>query len=652
MPTPPSMAQIQDAVGERFALERELGRGGMGSVWLARDLRLDRPVALKLLHPHLAADAVACARFLQEARTAARLAHPHIVPVYAVESLGATAFLVMAVVDGETLGQRIRRRGPLAAVEVERLVREIGWALGYAHSLGIVHRDITPENILLERDTGRALLADFGLARLALTDDGSTTQGTPGYVAPEVIRGGDCSAASDLYALGACAWFALAGAPPFPGDSSSEILAKHLVQPLPPLPVTAGGASRRLTDAVRACLAKDPDARPHDIATLLGMLDRAAPIVAIAPALQEWFTRWERIRPGYAIVAPVLGLQLWILVAAYFDTGGQALRIAATLSGVVTLAVLPLGGQLIAELAALRRLASRGFGIADIRTAWDHWTAALREEQSRETLPPLAGRVVFDLTVIGFATIAIGLVVAATILPRMVLPTELPYTLFALLKYASWIFLGSAAGLGIGFLAPGVRLKPDGIVRRIAARLWRGPIGGGLARVAAVAASRALPPSSTVHRNTELVLGLAIETLWRALPADERQPHGDIPGVATTLQHGAEELRSMRDAVLTARDRLDHGHDEWGRLDATATDLEARHRVTVTRLETLRLQLLRAVSLRAVTMDLREEIAAAREAERALIHGIAGATETRAALERHPRRDPLLQATTPTPATP
>jgi serine/threonine-protein kinase len=646
------MAQVQDAVGERFALERALGHGGMGSVWLARDLRLDRPVALKLLHPHLALDPAACARFLQEARTAARLAHPHIVPVYAVEAHGETAFLVMAVVDGETLGQRVRRRGPLAAPEVERLVREVGWALGYAHSLGVVHRDITPENILIERDTGRALLADFGLAQQAVVEDGAVMQGTPGYVAPEVIRGGDCSPRSDLYALGATAWFALAGAPVHAGDSAGELLAKHLVQPLPPLPATAAGASRRLTDAIRTCLAKDPDARPDGIAHLLSMLDRAAPVVAIAPALQEWFTRWERIRPGYAIVAPVLGLQLWILVAAYFDTGGQALRIAATLSGVVTLAVLPLGGQLIAEMAALRRLASRGFGIADIRTAWDHWTAALREEHARETLPPLAGRVVFDLTVIGFATIAVGLVVAAGILPRILPPSELPSTLFALLKYASWIFLGSSAGLGIGFLAPGVRVKPDGIVRRTAARLWRGPIGGGLARVAAVAASRALPPSSTVHRNTELVLGLAIETLWRALPAEERQPHGDIPGVATTLQHGAEELRSLRDAVLAARDRLEDGHKERGRLDATATDLETRHREAVTRLETLRLQLLRAVSLRTVTSDLREEIVAAREAERALLHGIAGAAETRAAMERRARRDPLLQAPTPTPATP
>jgi serine/threonine-protein kinase len=646
------MAQVQDAVGERFALERELGHGGMGSVWLARDLRLDRPVALKLLHPHLALDPAACARFLQEARTAARLAHPHIVPIYAVEAHGDTAFLVMAVVDGETLGQRVRRRGPLAAPEVERLVREVGWALGYARSLGVVHRDITPENILIERDTGRALLADFGLAQQAVVEDGGVMQGTPGYVAPEVIRGGDCSPRSDLYALGATAWFALAGAPVHGGDSAGELLAKHLVQPLPPLPATAAGASRRLTDAIRTCLAKDPDARPAGIAPLLGMLDRAAPVVAIAPALQDWFTRWERIRPGYAIVAPILGLQLWILVAAYFDTGGQALRIAATLSGVVTLAVLPLGGQLIAEMVALRRLASRGFGIADIRTAWDHWTAALREEHARETLPPLAGRVVFDLTVIGFATIAVGLVVAAGILPRVVPPSELPYTLFALLKYASWIFLGSSAGLGIGFLAPGVRVKPDGIVRRTAARLWRGPLGGGLAWLAAVATFRSEQPSSTVHRNTELVLGLAIETLWRALPADERQPHGDIPGVATTLQHGAEELRSLRDAVVAARDRLDHGHDEWGRLDATATDLETRHREAVTRLETLRLQLLRAVSLRTVTSDLRQEIVAAREAERALLHGIVGAAETRAAMQRRARRDPLLQAPTPTPATP
>jgi serine/threonine-protein kinase len=646
------MAQVQDAVGERFALERELGRGGMGSVWLARDLRLDRPVALKLLHPQIAADPTASARFLEEARTAARLAHPHIVPVYAVEARGATAFLVMAVVDGETLGQRIRRRGPLAASEVERLVREIGWALGYAHALGIVHRDITPENILIERDTGRTLLVDFGLARLARAPDGSTMQGTPGYVAPDVIRGGDCSARSDLYALGASAWFALAGAPPYTGESAGEILAKHLVQPLPPLPATLGGASRRLVDAIRACLAKDPRERPADTSALLSLLDRPTPSVAVAPALQEWFTRWERIRPGYAIVAPVLGLQLWILVAAYFNTGGQALQVAATLSGVLTLAVLPLGGQLVAEMVALRRLASRGFGIGDIRTAWDHWTAALRTEHSRDTLPPLAGRVIFDLTVIGFATIAIGVGVAAGILPRVLPASELPSTLFALLKYASWIFLASSAGLGVGFLSPGIRLKPDGIVRRTAARLWRGPIGGVMARLAAVGASRAVSPSSTVHRNTELVLGLAIETLWRALPVEERRPYGDLPAVAATLQHGAEELRSLRNAVLEERDRLAHDHAEWARLDATADDLEIRHRAAVTRLETLRLQLLRAVSLRTITTDLRDEIAGAREAERALLHGIAGAAETRAAIERRTRRDPLLQPTTPTPATP
>ena len=164
MPNSPELIQLQDAIGERFALERELGRGGMGSVWLARDLRLDRPVALKVLHSEIAAAPAARERFLHEARIAARLAHPHIVPVYGVEVVGEMVFLIMAMVEGETLGARVRQRGALSPSDAERMVREVGWALGYAHAHGVVHRDLTPENVLIERGTGRALLVDFGLA--------------------------------------------------------------------------------------------------------------------------------------------------------------------------------------------------------------------------------------------------------------------------------------------------------------------------------------------------------------------------------------------------------------------------------------------------------------------------------------------------------
>src|SRR5438876_1444091 len=142
---------FQSAVAGRYSLERELGRGGMGVVYLAREVRLDRPVAIKLLPPELAAQERLRERFLREARTAARLSHPYIVPIHAVDEIGGFVFYVMAYVGGETLAQRVASRGPLPPHDATRVLREVAWALAYAHSQGVVHRDIKPANILLER---------------------------------------------------------------------------------------------------------------------------------------------------------------------------------------------------------------------------------------------------------------------------------------------------------------------------------------------------------------------------------------------------------------------------------------------------------------------------------------------------------------------
>lgn len=642
---------LQDAIGDRYALERELGRGGMGCVWLARDLRLDRPVAIKVLHPELAMRAPAREQFLREARTAASLSHPHIVPVLGVESRGDTTFLVMAMIDGETLGARVRRRGPLPGAEVERMVREIGSALGYAHARGVVHRDITPENVLVERESGRALLVDFGLAQLG-EDGAGMVAGTPGYVAPEVIRGDPAASASDLYALGATAWFALTGAPPYVGESAGEVLAKHLVQALPDLPLAARGTSRRLSGALRACLEKDPGARPGNVTSLLAGLDAGPPPVAIPPALVEWFTRWDRIRVAYAIATPVLALQLLVLMEYYLGRGGGALRVAAMGSWALSTLLVPLAAHLMAELGALRRLAARGFGIGDIRAAWDHWTERLRQEHRRDGLPPLAARVLFDLTVVGTVVIAAGSVIALTLLPALVAPAELQWTQLALMSLGSWLFLGTAAGLSINLLAPGVRLHPDGLLRRLGRRFWRGTLAGLAARAVRARSARALAASSTVHRNTELVLGLAIDTLWKALPAEQREGRADVPAVAASLQHGAEELRAMLTRLVEARDALPGDDPEGERLDRVAATITQQHRAAVGQLETLRLQLLRAVALRTVTADLGDEIAAACDAERALLAGIAGAVEVRAALARPPRRSSVQHTPTPSPVLP
>src|SRR5574341_2220301 len=163
-PSPPFTAlhrlffDFQAALAGRYSIERELGRGGMGVVFLAREVRLDRPVAIKLLRPELAADGPPRERFMREARTAAKLSHPNIIPIHAVDEVGDFVFFAMAYVEGETLTERVRRRGPLAPTDAARLLREVAWALAYAHAQGDIHRDVKPDNIMLEAGSGRALV--------------------------------------------------------------------------------------------------------------------------------------------------------------------------------------------------------------------------------------------------------------------------------------------------------------------------------------------------------------------------------------------------------------------------------------------------------------------------------------------------------------
>src|SRR5688500_6666545 len=195
---------LQEALAGRYSLQRELGRGGMGIVYLAREVRLDRAVALKLLPAEYSARPELRERFLREARTAARLSHPHIVPIHAVHEVGEFVFYAMAYVEGETLGARIRGQAPLHARAATRILREVSWAAANADAQAVVHMGVKPDNILLEDGSGRALVTVFGIAQVAATmglTQAGEVLGTAEFMSPEQAMGDAVDERSDLYSL-------------------------------------------------------------------------------------------------------------------------------------------------------------------------------------------------------------------------------------------------------------------------------------------------------------------------------------------------------------------------------------------------------------------------------------------------------------------
>jgi hypothetical protein len=300
---------LRSALDGRYRIERELGQGGMGAVYLAHDLRLDRPVAIKVLPPELAAHAELRERFLRETRVAAGFSHPNIVPVHAVEEHGDLLCFVMGFVDGETLGQRVRRAGPLNAAEAVRLLQEVAWALSYAHGRGVVHRDIKPDNILIERATGRALVTDFGIARSTATTGATLTRvgevvGTPEFMSPEQAAGERLDGRSDIYSLGVVGFFAVTGRLPFTADSAAALMAMHLTQPAPHVATLRPDLPPALAAVIDRCLEKDPARRMESGEALAAALDplRSARR-EIAPALRLFQVQAVQALRAVAIVA-------------------------------------------------------------------------------------------------------------------------------------------------------------------------------------------------------------------------------------------------------------------------------------------------------------------------------------------------------------
>jgi hypothetical protein len=264
----PLAARLGEALGDAYTIEGEIGRGGMGVVYRARDERLQRRVAIKVLPPELAFQKDIRERFTREAQTAARLSHPHIVPIHTVGEGKGLVYFVMGYVDGESVAGRIRRRGKLPVDEARRIMMESADALSAAHALSIIHRDIKPDNILLEGSRGRVMVTDFGIAKALSSTSGATLTGagvaigTPAFMSPEQAAGErEIDGRSDVYSLGVVAFQMLTGELPFNSPTVAGILMKQITEPAPDVRSRRPDVPEELALAVSRCLEKDPENR-------------------------------------------------------------------------------------------------------------------------------------------------------------------------------------------------------------------------------------------------------------------------------------------------------------------------------------------------------------------------------------------------------
>jgi len=321
-PPPDDLAvRLQAALGTGYAVERTIGQGGFAAVYLVRDLTLKRPLAVKVLSPDLLLSATALERFRREAETIAQLSHPHIVPLHFIGNAPDIFYLAMEFVDGESLADRLEREGRIPVEDAARILREVASALDLAHRRGVVHRDIKPHNVLLERDSGRSLVTDFGIARTAenssLTASGMVV-GTPTYMSPEQVVGDKVDHRADIYALGIVGYEMLAGKPPFGGSTPTEVLMKRVATPAELVERARPEAPPVLAEVVNRCLQQNPDRRYQTAGEIVRALGGATPVSG-GHSTAEMVRGTRRARRqlmltlgGVAVVAAAAGL--WALL--------------------------------------------------------------------------------------------------------------------------------------------------------------------------------------------------------------------------------------------------------------------------------------------------------------------------------------------------
>jgi serine/threonine-protein kinase len=653
---------LQAALAGEYSLDRELGRGGMGVVYLAREVRLARPVAIKVLPPALAARAELREAFLREARTAAALTHPNIVPVYAVGERQGFVYMVMAFVEGTTLGERIRSRGPLLPGQGARVLREVAWALAYAHGARIIHRDISAENILLERGSERALVTDFGIASAthasALTADGRV-MGNAHYVSPEQAAGEPVDARSDIYSLGVVGYYALTGRLPFDGATSADVVTQHLASTAPAITSVAPSVPPRLAAAVERCLHKLPIRRYRSAESFAEAIDLAFEHAKEIPApLRVWLSQGQKELPA-RLTFVGMGAVQGIMLATSITNGP-----AATLPflGWFVVPFVPMVAlSFVPTWFRLRRVLAEGYHVDDLHSAMREHQLALAEEleYERRQSSPVFRRVMRILLGSSLGGVAVGGYLWSQFTEFLMshrFGTNLGYLVeytrdSELLIYG--VLFTSLVGATISGVALGGEYVRLHLAHRIASRaiaFWKGKWGARIANLASLGLKKADRPALGMPLLTEIALGRATDHLFEALPKASRRELAALPDTVRRLEGDAGRLR---DSIVRLDDQLamfDRGGEslaDAGRsrvaeeLRATRQLATDRLATTVAALENIRLDLLRLQMGNAGV----ESVTASLDAARAIGDQIAESLAAQAVVEQLLREDrPALDA--------
>ena len=539
--TPPvtqaaELAAIRRAIGARYTLERELGRGGMGTVYLARDVKLDRPVALKVLPAEFASQVALRDRFLAETRTAASFSHPNIVPVYAVEESEDLLAYAMGFIEGETLAERVARTGPLPVRDVVRMLQDTGYALAYAHGRGVVHRDIKPDNIMLERATGRALVMDFGISRTIthalpaanLTRVGEVV-GTPEYMSPEQAAGDVVDGRSDLYSLGLTAHFAATGRTVMTGESTQKILVKQLTEAVPSIAAMRSDFPAALAAAIDQCVQKDPADRFATAEALVDAIDAAQLSEPDIPV---------PIRLFAGEVSTLSMVAIGILLYSWLFARSSQMSSLDTLLPIVGLLAV-LFTRSLTTLGEARRLAIAGFSVDEVIDGFGrvmHERAQRRQELRADPDTRAARRLAIRLGSVGLI-VSLAMVVEALRLRVMYAPGRYSSgTLAVALIFAGTAVLGTSVVL---LLKSPFRMPPG---ERLFRGLWLGPFGRAFIRFG----SRTVKTRATTSRSLPSVRSATLPPAV-ALAAPSASVVSTPIDAVTALEQRVSSLERWRD---------------------------------------------------------------------------------------------------------